>query len=177
MGYFATSAAQDDDCWAEARILARVRCEDAAVDDLTTPMTEAATEAATGSPTARSPVRVLWIAVGSMFVALGAVGAFLPVLPTTPFLLLAAGCFARGSPRLLERLLTHPNFGPALRGWREHRALPRRARRPALTIVVLSFALSIVAVELHAVRALLLVVGVTLFVFLARLPVLDGDAA
>ncbi|MCB9896933.1 MAG: YbaN family protein [Planctomycetes bacterium] len=121
-------------------------------------------------------LRALWIAVGVLLVALGMLGALLPVLPTTPFLLLAAACFARGSPRLLARLQAHPTFGPAVRGWREQRALPRRARRPALLLVVVSFALSIVAVELHLVRALLFVVGVGLFVFLARLPVIDADA-
>lgn len=76
--------------------------------------------------------RHLYAAAGLCFVALGIVGAFLPVLPTTPFMILAAACFARSSPRLESRLLNHPRFGPALRDWRERRAISPRAKRASL---------------------------------------------
>jgi len=72
--------------------------------------------------------RGLFLVLGLVFVALGIIGAFLPVMPTTVFLILAAGCFARSSPRLEAWLLNHPKFGPTLRAWREHGAIPPRAK-------------------------------------------------
>ncbi len=77
-------------------------------------------------------IRVLFLALGGMFVLLGFVGAFLPVVPTVPFLILAAGCFARSSERLENWLLSHRHFGPLLSDWRERGAIPRRAKLLAL---------------------------------------------
>jgi uncharacterized protein len=69
-----------------------------------------------------------YFALGVLLVVIGFIGAFLPLLPTTPFLILAAGCFARSSPRLENWLLNHPRFGPVLQNWRAHGAIPRKAK-------------------------------------------------
>jgi len=76
--------------------------------------------------------RPLWKAAGLAFVAMGAVGAALPLLPTVPFLLLALFCFARGNPAWERRLLDHPRWGPPLLEWRQRRAISRRAKISAL---------------------------------------------
>lgn len=88
-----------------------------------------------------APMRGLFLALGFFFVALGFVGAFLPVLPTTPFLILAAACFARSSRRLELWLLDHPRFGPTLREWRTRGAIPRKAKMMSLAGTSLGFLL------------------------------------
>lgn len=85
--------------------------------------------------------RPVFFALGLLFTALGVVGAFLPLMPTTIFLILAAGCFARSSPRLEAWLLNHRQFGPLIRDWREHGAIPRRAKILAVAGMAGGFAM------------------------------------
>ncbi len=77
-----------------------------------------------------------WTWLGCLFLLLGAIGVVLPLLPTTPFVLLAAGCFARSSPRLHAWLLDSALFGPVLRNWEDNRCIPRNARRVALVMML-----------------------------------------
>ena len=73
--------------------------------------------------------------------ALGAIGVVLPGLPTTPFVLLAAWAGAKGWPSLERRLLDHPRYGAMIRDWRDHRAVPRRAKWLASALMVTSVAI------------------------------------
>lgn len=75
--------------------------------------------------------RWLWHGAGMVAVALGVIGMALPILPTVPFMLLAAFCFARGNPALEARILADPRFGPPIRAWRERRAIGRKAKLAA----------------------------------------------
>lgn len=121
-----------------------------------------------GSDSSEPPdggLRPLWLALGWLSFEIGMVGAVLPLLPTTVFLILAAGCFARGSPRLEGWLLSHPRFGPSLQAWRERGAIAQGAKlmacvgmassyamfgwafRPSMTVaLVVAFALTVCAV-------------------------------
>ena len=89
-----------------------------------------------------SPIkRTVYLVLGWIFVAIGIVGALLPLLPTTPFLLLAIWFFARSSPKMESWLFNHPRFGPGLRAWRDERAIPRRAKIMAVCLIAASYAL------------------------------------
>jgi len=92
-------------------------------------------------------MRALYFTLGLACVALGFIGAFVPVLPTTPFLILAAACFARSSRRFEAWLLDHPYFGPLLKQWRERGAIPRKAKRLALAGMALGFLLFLAAAQ------------------------------
>ncbi len=74
--------------------------------------------------------------LGFVFVALGGVGLILPVMPTTPFLLLAAACFARSSPRFHSWLLELHLFGPLIKNWQKNRSIPKKAKRLAIITII-----------------------------------------
>lgn len=121
------------------------------------------------------PRRLLFFVLGCLCFALGVVGAFVPLLPTTPFLLLAAACWARSSQRFHDWLLAHRVFGPTLRSWRAHRALPPGVKGKAIALLIVVMGLSTFLVVTHpAARWGVAVVGVALVIFLARLPVREA---
>lgn len=87
-------------------------------------------------------LRYVFIALGTLKLAVGIVGIFLPVLPTTPFLLLAAAAYARGSGRLYRWLLGNRLFGRYIRDWRTHRSIPVRMKVAIVAMIVIAAALS-----------------------------------
>ncbi|MET1078435.1 MAG: YbaN family protein [Pseudomonas sp.] len=82
------------------------------------------------------------LSLGWLSVGLGVVGIFLPVLPTTPFLLLAAACFARSSPRFYQWLVGHPRLGPWIRDYLDGQGIPLRGKVWAMGLMWTSIALS-----------------------------------
>ncbi|MDM4765916.1 YbaN family protein [Pelomonas sp. SE-A7] len=86
--------------------------------------------------------RLLWLLAGFTALATGIVGIFVPLLPTTPFVLLAAFCFARGSTRCEAWILNHRRFGPMVHNWRERRAIPLRAKQLAWGMMTLGCAMA-----------------------------------
>ena len=89
----------------------------------------------------RSIATTLWRALALVCIALAVIGVVLPVIPTVPFLIVAAWAGSRGWPRLETWLLEHPRHGPALRRWRDRGAVPRRAKWLATTMMALSAAM------------------------------------
>ncbi|MDE3801412.1 DUF454 family protein [Sinorhizobium meliloti] len=104
-------------------------------------------------------MRLALLSLAWLMVGLGIVGIFLPLLPTTPFLLLAVWLFSRSSPRLAKWLMDHPLFGPPLRDWREEGAISRRAKISAVLLMSLALIYLWVAFEPPAI-ALLVVTGI-----------------
>jgi hypothetical protein len=88
-------------------------------------------------------VRLVYLILGGASLLLGLAGAFLPLLPTVPFVILAAFCFARGHPPLEAWLLRHPAFGPHISAWRARGAIGRKAKRAALAAFAFSAVLGL----------------------------------
>lgn len=91
--------------------------------------------------------RHLYLAAGLVCVALAVIGAILPLMPTTVFVILAAYCFARSSPRLERRLLEHPVFGPHIVRWREGGAISRKGKRAAAGAFAFSIVVALIFVH------------------------------
>lgn len=92
-----------------------------------------------------SPMILIWRAVGFTSLAFGLAGALVPLVPTVPFLLLAAWAFSRGSPRFHAWLVNHPRFGAPIDAWQRHGVIPPRAKAFAVISLVASFTLAALA--------------------------------
>lgn len=122
----------------------------------------------------KGPLRATYLAAGFVCLALGIVGLVLPVLPTTPFLLLAAACFARSSERFHRWMLEHPVIGPPLREWERYRSIPYRVKLFAVAMLSLGLGASIVFfVPKGWPQAVLALFGVALAAWLYRIPSRD----
>jgi uncharacterized membrane protein YbaN (DUF454 family) len=115
-------------------------------------------------------MRRLYLGIGYASFALGVIGIALPLLPTTPFMLLAAWCFARSSPALESWLYNHPRFGPVLADWRDQRAISRRAKTTALASLAVSYALAVWITESPVVPFILAAIMGSVAIYIATRP-------
>ncbi|EKT63613.1 hypothetical protein OOA_04532 [Providencia burhodogranariea DSM 19968] len=113
------------------------------------------------------------ILVGWLAVVLAFLGVILPVLPTTPFLLLAAWCFSRSSPRFHYWLLYRSLFGGYIRHWQTYKALPKGIKPKAIIVILITFSFSIWVVGFWWLKIGLFALLCWLVVFMYRLPVID----
>lgn len=88
-------------------------------------------------------MKFIWSMAGLIALALGAIGILLPLLPTVPFLILAAFCFARSSEKLHDWLISHPTFGPPIEDWNQRGAIRPSAKRLATLSIVAAFGISL----------------------------------
>lgn len=115
--------------------------------------------------------RYLWLMAGFVALGIAITGYIFPVLPGTPFMLIAAACFARSSPHLHHKLRNNSRFGKAIRDWEDHRALSTSGRKIAVPVILLSFAFSIFMLRQKLYLAgMLALLCLILLVFLYRLP-------
>lgn len=120
--------------------------------------------------------RSAWRALGIVSLVLGVIGIFLPLLPTTPFLILAAFAFERSSERLHNWLTTHPRFGPPIENWRRYGAISRRAKLLAMTMIIAVFALSVILDVAGWVLAVQAIVLIAVSAFILSRPAPPSDA-
>lgn len=116
-------------------------------------------------------VRAIYLSIGFLALLLGVIGAFLPVLPTTPFILLAAACFARGSEHFHRKLLENRIAGPIIMEWRMHRSIPRHVKRWVYLLMAISFSSSMIIVPEVWQKTMLFALGLALVFFIWRIPV------
>ena len=114
--------------------------------------------------------KTIYLLAGLLSLLLGLIGAFLPILPTVPFILLAAFCFARGYPPLYHWLRDRSLFASVLQDWERERAVSRSAKRKALTMIALSFALALYFAPSVWLKLLLLLIGFSVATFMATRP-------
>lgn len=113
-------------------------------------------------------LRYALLAIGWLSVALGVIGIFLPVLPTTPFLLLAAACFARSSPRFYRWLTEHPRLGPWIRNYLDGNGIPLKGKVYAISLMWASILLSCYLVPIPWARAIMLTSAVLVTVYILK---------
>ena len=123
--------------------------------------------------------RFLWVrlafgALGTLFLLLGIIGIFMPILPTTPFLLLATACYARSSHRFYNWLMNHPALGPLIVEWRTYRSIPWRIKLVAVATMTLTFGSSIIFfIKDDWLQLALAFFGVMMVIWLYRIPSRD----
>lgn len=112
--------------------------------------------------------RIVYTVLGCLFIALGVLGAFLPVLPTVPFMLLAAACLMRGSRSLYHWLMTHERYGEHIYQYRQAKAMTRRTKVTALVTLWIGITVSVFIVPLWWCQVGLVVVALCVSVYLGR---------
>ena len=122
-------------------------------------------------------IRILLIVVGTLALALAILGLFLPLLPTTPFLLLASACYVRSSSRLHNSLISNRYVGPHLSNIQSGRGMPLRAKVTALIFLWLSLAYSAWLVPITWLRLCLLIPGIGVSIYLLKMKTLRADTA
>lgn len=121
-------------------------------------------------------MRRFHLGLGYLSLALGAAGIVLPLLPTTPFVILAAWCFARSNPALAAKLYDHKHFGPALTAWRDQGAVSRRAKSLALSSLLICYLISIWLIESPYVPFVLAAIMGSVALYIAKRPVPSTQA-
>jgi uncharacterized membrane protein YbaN (DUF454 family) len=121
-------------------------------------------------------IRLLWIVLGSTFVAIGTIGIFVPGLPTTVFMILAAACYIRSSEKLYNWLIQNKTFGKYIKDFREGKGMPKKAKIIAQTTMTIfvglaTIPISPISVPNNTIRIVVLIAGLIGFWYVGfRLP-------
>lgn len=115
--------------------------------------------------------RMLFFLSGWIAILLGVAGIFLPILPTTPFAILAAWCFSNSSERWHQWLLNHRIFGPTISDWERNGVINLRAKITATSMIILLFGYTLIFVQVHLiVKSIVSAIGLSVFVFIWTRP-------
>ena len=114
-------------------------------------------------------MKIALVIIGTAAVILGVVGIFLPLLPTTPFLLLAAACYVKASPKLYNRLINHKYLGSYIRNYREGKGVPLKTKMVAIALLWFTISLSAVSISRLYISIFLLIVAICVTIHLLRI--------
>ncbi len=118
-----------------------------------------------------APLRLAMMASGWISLVLGIIGIFLPLLPTTPFVLLAAYCFSKSSPRLHHWLLNQPHLGPMIQNWEQHGSISQNAKVTATVLMIGCFSFSFLFLDLSLIiKGALVCMGTGMLCFIWTRP-------
>ncbi|MGA1820589.1 MAG: YbaN family protein [Thermoplasmatota archaeon] len=132
-------------------------------------------EAETGKKTSNKALKIILITAGTLFTAIGLVGIFIPILPTTPFLILAAACYLRSSDRMYKWLLTNRVFGRYLKNYLEKKGIPLGVKIFTLLLLWFTILLSaFVFVDIFWVRVMLIIIAIAVTVHLIMIRTYEG---
>ncbi len=123
-----------------------------------------------------SPSKLLLIVLGWVFVGLGVIGIFLPLMPTTIFMIIAAWCFARSSDKFYKWLIYHPRFGKTIRDFHERKGMTLKSKISAIVMMVLAISISaIFFTQKIFVRIILFSIAIGVAVYIASLKTIKSD--
>ena len=114
--------------------------------------------------------RIFYLLLGWFSLITGIIGIFLPLLPTTPLVLLAAWCFSKSSERFHTWLINHKFFGPIVSDWQSNDGIPRKSRNRAIIFMWLGMAISILMVSRFWATVGLVCIGICVSIYLLRMP-------
>ena len=120
-------------------------------------------------------IKLMWITLGSISLGVGTLGLVLPVLPATPFFLLSALAYWRGSSHLHTWLLSHPSFGPLINDYLTYRGLKRSTKLRAIAFLWISIIISVLTVDATIVRILLPLIAIGSTAYLLHLKTLPEE--
>jgi len=112
--------------------------------------------------------RYLIIFIGGLSILLGLLGILLPLLPTTPFFILALGCFARSSPYFHQKLLKAPYIGETLQDWEKHKKIDKKRKIQIYIVILISFLISILVLRESPLLQLMLILIMSILLFFIR---------
>jgi uncharacterized membrane protein YbaN (DUF454 family) len=119
----------------------------------------------------RKPLRPFFYLLAWVWLALGVLGIFLPILPTTPFALLAAWCFSKSSEKWHQWLISTPHLGPVILDWEKHGVIGKRAKLLACSCLILLFSYTLIFVNVSLwVKIFVSLIGVSVLVFILTRP-------
>ncbi len=121
-------------------------------------------------------LKSLLLCIGWVSVVLGVLGIFLPLLPTTPFLLLAAACFVRSSPKFYQWLIGHPRLGSYVLHYLNGEGIPKRAKFASIAMIAVTISFSIWLVPIVWVKVLLLIIALSVSTYILRQPTLPNES-
>lgn len=121
-------------------------------------------------------MRIFFLLLGHLCIALGILGIFLPLLPTTPFVIAASACYLRSSERFHRMLHESKSFGPALRDWEQSRSISARAKVIAIATIVVTMAFSVAMIPILAVQVVVITIEIIVSIFILTRPTAPSRA-